>query len=140
MSGARRGSVPEQIDKFAGVQASRLLGKLAFQVRHAASRNSASSSILLLPSRAVSVGRTSAFMAFNRSCPTYTRTHDAGHPGTAAAEVAEGEALAVARHQRGGVAGSLGLQCDLLLARRRLRQLVEHRVLLRLRRLGGSHI
>jgi CHAD domain-containing protein len=32
----RRGSVPEQMDKFASVQASRLLGKLAFQVRHAA--------------------------------------------------------------------------------------------------------
>jgi CHAD domain-containing protein len=36
MSAARRGSIPEQIDKFAGVQATRLLGKLAFQVRHAA--------------------------------------------------------------------------------------------------------
>jgi CHAD domain-containing protein len=36
MSLARRGSIPEQIDKFASVQASRLLGKLAFQVRHAA--------------------------------------------------------------------------------------------------------
>ena len=36
MSVARRGSVPEEIDKFASVQASRLLGKLAFQVRHAA--------------------------------------------------------------------------------------------------------
>jgi len=32
----RRGSVPEQMDKFASVQASRLLGKLAFQVRHTA--------------------------------------------------------------------------------------------------------
>jgi CHAD domain-containing protein len=35
MSVARRGSVPEEMDKFASVQASRLLGKLAFQVRHA---------------------------------------------------------------------------------------------------------
>ena len=36
MSAARRGSIPEQVDKFASVQALRLLGKLAFQVRHAA--------------------------------------------------------------------------------------------------------
>src|SRR3984893_14524794 len=36
MSGSRRGSIPEEIDKFASVKASRLLGKLAFQVRHAA--------------------------------------------------------------------------------------------------------
>jgi CHAD domain-containing protein len=36
MSVDRRGSVPEEMDKFASVQASRLLGKLAFQVRHAA--------------------------------------------------------------------------------------------------------
>lgn len=36
MSVNRRGSVPEEMDKFASVQASRLLGKLAFQVRHAA--------------------------------------------------------------------------------------------------------
>jgi CHAD domain-containing protein len=36
MSVNRRGSVPEQMDKFASVQASRLLGKLAFHVRHAA--------------------------------------------------------------------------------------------------------
>jgi CHAD domain-containing protein len=36
MSAARRGSIPEQMDKFASGQASRLLGKLAFQVRHAA--------------------------------------------------------------------------------------------------------
>src|SRR5260370_42493561 len=33
---ARLGSIPEQIDKFASEQGSRLLGKLAFQVRHAA--------------------------------------------------------------------------------------------------------
>ena len=36
MSVDRRGAVPEQIDKFASTQALRLLGKLAFQVRHAA--------------------------------------------------------------------------------------------------------
>jgi CHAD domain-containing protein len=36
MSTDRRGAVPEEMDKFASVQASRLLGKLAFQVRHAA--------------------------------------------------------------------------------------------------------
>ena len=36
MSANKRGSVPEEMDRFASVQASRLLGKLAFQVRHAA--------------------------------------------------------------------------------------------------------
>ena len=36
MSANRRGAVPQEIDKFAGAQTSRLLGKLAFQVRHAA--------------------------------------------------------------------------------------------------------
>jgi CHAD domain-containing protein len=34
MSVDRRGAVPQQIDKFASAQALRLLGKLAFQVRH----------------------------------------------------------------------------------------------------------
>jgi CHAD domain-containing protein len=38
MSANKRGSVPEEMDKFASAQASRLLGKLAFQVRHAAKR------------------------------------------------------------------------------------------------------
>lgn len=38
MSANKRGSVPEEMDRFASVQASRLLGKLAFQVRHAAIR------------------------------------------------------------------------------------------------------
>ena len=36
MSVDRRGAVPQELDKFASLQASRLLGKLAFQVRHAA--------------------------------------------------------------------------------------------------------
>jgi CHAD domain-containing protein len=36
MSVNRRGAVPEEMDRFASGQASRLLGKLAFQVRHAA--------------------------------------------------------------------------------------------------------
>ena len=36
MSANKRGSVPEEMDRFASVQASRLLGKLAFQVRRAA--------------------------------------------------------------------------------------------------------
>jgi len=36
MSVDRRGAVPQEMDKFASGQASRLLGKLAFQVRHAA--------------------------------------------------------------------------------------------------------
>jgi CHAD domain-containing protein len=36
MRGNRRGSVPEAMNQFASVQATRLLGKLAFQVRHAA--------------------------------------------------------------------------------------------------------
>src|SRR5215472_15194520 len=36
MSVDRRGSVPVEMDNFAAAQAARLLGKLAFQVRHAA--------------------------------------------------------------------------------------------------------
>ena len=36
MSTDRRGAVPEEMDKFASAQASRLLGKLVFQVRHTA--------------------------------------------------------------------------------------------------------
>jgi CHAD domain-containing protein len=36
MSVDRHGAVPGEMDKFASVQATRLLGKLAFQVRHAA--------------------------------------------------------------------------------------------------------
>ena len=36
MSADRRGAIPQQIDKFASAQASRLMGKLAFQVKHAA--------------------------------------------------------------------------------------------------------
>ncbi len=38
MSAASRGAIPEEIDRFARLQATRLLGKLAFQVRHAAKR------------------------------------------------------------------------------------------------------
>jgi CHAD domain-containing protein len=38
MNAAARGAIPEEMDRFARVQATRLLGKLAFQVRHAAKR------------------------------------------------------------------------------------------------------
>ncbi len=38
MSVDRRGSIPEAMDQFASVQVNRLLGKLVFQVRHAAKR------------------------------------------------------------------------------------------------------
>ena len=38
MSATARGAIPEEMDRFARVQATRLLGKLAFQVRHAAKR------------------------------------------------------------------------------------------------------
>jgi CHAD domain-containing protein len=38
MSVDRRGSIPEAMDQFASIQVNRLLGKLVFQVRHAARR------------------------------------------------------------------------------------------------------
>jgi CHAD domain-containing protein len=38
MTADRRGAIPEEMDRFARAQAARLLGKLAFQVRHTAKR------------------------------------------------------------------------------------------------------
>lgn len=38
MTADRRGAIPEEMDRFARAQAARLLGKLAFQVRHTTKR------------------------------------------------------------------------------------------------------